>query len=838
MLLQNFGAVEQTIEQDKHLDFSVSDRDVSVNASVSVSHSRHSDHRGTVPVPVITEQELNHMASLERVAHTTLHLTQQLQSSSEQITAALSSTNTNTNTNTNTTSDPKEMNVNTNTPLLGDTERAQFTMKLAPRIRALEKNSTHVIGTHLERVLRRRMHLYQTKHNDRHGTFSDHDNDNDNDEMISSSSSSSSSNSNSNELLILGHLFRSFTLLNKASDAESTFARVAIMPLVRNKVSIGKLDEGGSRGECTGLKALLEDVKVEIYSAWGDVLRSMEGNFDMYVIGDEHETPVAPPPQVDLITAGVWVPILTALLTDPAIRMAIFSPGIASIFQQNYSVLDHFVSNLAVNLLDPPSAKTNTSTATEVPSDSSNSITASPSKQLSRNDDIDEDQMALTALYYRPQIDSRILQSAQSRIYSHPMTSEYSKKWNLPIYYQLRFGQICSRIEEAIHKIQYSNEGWHRQDNVMTFSNESESGNGNEVEGYGYGFELAFFRELVDALSWLWREDVFLKPLTHRFLRGTMQILGRIISFIKDGLEGGVKFGLMEQGQDNEGQSLEGQGENERNVSAGASRTNANVNANVNANTNASPYEYTWNDRIEDVAAVSWELTVLEKYIVQHHVPTIVETICSTQSQSPRQQEQEDHSSSDETVTLVKEIMSEASKEITPVVHKIWDEIIVNIMISQCSAPLLAVKGIAATYRMTNRPPPTQPSPFVNAILRPLHDFDTSVSSRTPPYLGISWKKRIVDDVSERYNTAVSELIETVQRTEEALKNRKARRALAGGMSDGEKVRLQLYLDQKAFVLAVEGVGLDPQTVEGVGKLIDLTKDSAHHHSSQAAASI
>jgi hypothetical protein len=61
---------------------------------------------------------------------------------------------------------------------------------------------------------------------------------------------------------------------------------------------------------------------------------------------------------------------------------------------------------------------------------------------------------------------------------------------------------------------------------------------------------------------------------------------------------------------------------------------------------------------------------------------------------------------------------------------------------------------------------------------------------------------------------------------------------LAGGTSDGEKVRLQLYLDQKAFILAVEGVGLDPQTVEGVGKLIDLTKDSAHHHSSQAAASI
>ena len=40
LLLQNFGAVEQTIEQDKHLDFSVSDRDVSVSASASVSMLR------------------------------------------------------------------------------------------------------------------------------------------------------------------------------------------------------------------------------------------------------------------------------------------------------------------------------------------------------------------------------------------------------------------------------------------------------------------------------------------------------------------------------------------------------------------------------------------------------------------------------------------------------------------------------------------------------------------------------------------------------------------------------------------------------------------------------
>jgi hypothetical protein len=66
--------------------------------------------------------------------------------------------------------------------------------------------------------------------------------------------------------------------------------------------------------------------------------------------------------------------------------------------------------------------------------------------------------------------------------------------------------------------------------------------------------------------------------------------------------------------------------------------------------------------------------------------------------------------------------------------------------------------------------------------------------------------------------------METVQKTEEALKNRKTRRALAGGMSDGEKVRLQLFLDQRAYTQSVEAIGIDPDAVEGVQILISLTE--------------
>ena len=704
--------------------------------------------------------ELDYMASLERVAHATLHLMQQLQSSSDQVTAALTTPQRKDH-------DGKGNNMpSMNTPLPQDTEMAQFMMKLAPRIRALEKNAYTVIGKHLERVLKRRMQVVndgngfggaakKEKENNHHGQ-------------------------NQNELLLLGHLFRSFALLGRGSDAESIFARVAVMPIVRNKVSIGKLDEGGSRGECAGLFGLLQEIVQGVHESWGDLLRSVESIFDMD--GLEQQSEDDSPVQIDLVTAGVWVPIVTALMADPAIKTAIFSPGIASIFQANYCALDTFLAELAMALLKPSTGNVN--------GDASNNASLFGS---------DNDRLALAQLYYQPEIDARIIISVQSRIYCHPTTVDYSKKWNLPIYYQLRFGEVCARLEKAINGVQ--TEGWHAQ----VFTGPDSLAKSLKEK---YGFELPVFMELFDALTWFWQPDVFLRPLTHRFLRGTIQLLGRVIAFVKDGLKGEIKFGLVTTADDT--------------PSPQGSTTMTMEGTSLVPKPPMVDNSYTWCDRIEDVAAVSWELTVLESYITQDHVPRIVEVVSPPTTGTGTTEEATRTRS--ETTTLVSEVMTEAAQEISPVVIGIWNEIIVTIMTAKCSSPLSSVKGVAATYRMTNRPPPTQASPFVNTILRPLKEFDASFSNRIPAHLGILWKKRIVDTISESYSTAVSELIETVQKTEEALKNRKTRRAVAGGLSDGEKVRLQLYLDQKAFALSVEGVGIEPSSVEGIRSLISLTQ--------------
>mmetsp|Transcript_7891 Transcript_7891/g.13064 ORF Transcript_7891/g.13064 Transcript_7891/m.13064 type:complete len:541 (-) Transcript_7891:8-1630(-) len=538
--------------------------------------------------------------------------------------------------------------------------------------------------------------------------------------------------------------------MGKGPEAEDVFARVAIMPLIRSKLSMGRLDQGGSRGECAGLPSLLTEILETIATNFGSVLRWSES------MG-----------QVDLVTAGVWVPIATAMMADAGVKMAIFSPGIASIVQSNYKAFDTFLSELARRLL-----------------------TANTSVEMTTNES------SLAQLYYSPVVTEDAIREAQQRLYSHPKTAEFSKKWNLPIYYQLRFGDCCARLNTAVDTTQ--TEGWIA--NVYGGTLDFESLRSQ------YGFDLPLFVEVFDILHSFWRPDVFLRPLTHRFLRGAVQIIGRFAAFVNDGLEGKIMFG-----------------EEKKPIVAIDERTGDINGDTILAGRLEQPKAYSrdpykWGEILEDVAAVAWELTVLKSKITHE----IVETAKSaaTNVDMITEQEKEDIGG------LVGQVLTDAAQKIDPLVQKSWNEVIVNILVAKCCGPLGAVKGVAATYRMTNRPAPTRASPFVSTILRPLQQFNDEFRRKIPPHIGIMWKIAVVNTVSDRYSVAVQELIATVQRTEVALQSRRARRTVAGSMSDGEKVKLQLYLDYEEFSKGVQQVGVDPTTVEGVAKLRTLTQDA------------
>lgn len=728
--------------------------------------------------PILTKccyAEFDHVCSLERAAYTTLHLLQELQRSSADVSAMTTpkkptkqetdATNTSTSTvtksndNNNISSSLSIFNSTDNTSLNAVImEKSRFLMKLAPRIRRLESETAKCLVSTLEDLLVRVRRLME--HNTtNHGHFDGDDNNGD------YNSKQQKKSQHDDLLLMIGHCLRGLALLGKGADAESAFARVAIMPIIRSKLSMGKLDEGGSRGECAGLFFLLDGIANTVSTMYGPILRSSESMFT-------NETETSSPSKVmdvDLVTCGVWVPVATALMADPGIKNAIFSPGIANVLQANYSALDTFLSELASSLL-------------QLPQDSSedNDVNQEEEKTSIESGDFSQ-------FYYRANTTADAIEHAQMRLYAHPTTAEFFKRWNLPIYYQLRFAEFCKRLDKAVEGV--CKDGWTAD--VFT----GEALEGKKISD-AFGFELPFFFELYDILLSMWKPDIYLRPLTHRFLRGAMQLVGRVLAFVKEGADGNIQFGGVDRTEDTD--------ESETIVATPA---------------------YFWNERVEDVAVVAWELTILETCLTHDYLDAVAETVCPNDKES-RQSTHNSSSELEEIKSLASEVLMESSQEFSPLVSHAWNNLIVDRLTKQCCTPLTAVKGVAATYRMTNRPPPTQASPFVASILRPLKEFDKSFSTRTPPQIGDTWKQQIVGAVSSNYSLAVEDLIATVKRTEEALKSRKTRKMMAGGMSDGEKVKLQLLLDYRDFKKDVEELGLEAESIEGIAKLNTLTSEA------------
>lgn len=561
-------------------------------------------------------------------------------------------------------------------------------------------------------------------------------------------------------------------------------------PLIRSRVAMGRLDEGGARGECAGLFSLLDDIAVTIRGTFGQVLRLSEATFgaSAEVDGSGGGGVV----EIDLVTAGVWVPLATSLMADPAIKMALFSPGIAAVLQANYTALNVFLAHLAEKVLAQSDG--------EVLSGGGATEAASVGP---------EGAFDFSRLYFSPEISPGAIRAVQARLYRHSITLDFTKRWNLPIYYQLRFGECCTRLNKAMATVQKA--GWESDVYTGKASFAAELRN-------THGFELPLFFELYDALVWLWKPDVILRPLSHRFLRGAIQLVGRFIAFVRDGLEGKIRFGEIPPPRVKKPPAhLSHNGESPADVS--------------DIEEDPSPdNSYCWGERLDDIATVAWELTVLETSLSHDYAKTIASAIAPEGGSDP--------SNGTNTAAEVKELQDiisdallEASQDVAPVIRQCWGDVIVSIFTAKCSGPLSAVRGVAATYRMTNRPAPTQPSPFVATILRPLKEFDRSYASRTPPQVGTSWKISVVSAVAETYSAAVEELVATVERTENALRSRQQRRTMSsGGISDGDKVKLQLFLDHQEFARGAQELGVDVGRIPGLAKLKSLTEGAVSLH--------
>ncbi|KAJ1685311.1 hypothetical protein LUZ63_016701 [Rhynchospora breviuscula] len=172
---------------------------------------------------------------------------------------------------------------------------------------------------------------------------------------------------------------------------------------------------------------------------------------------------------------------------------------------------------------------------------------------------------------------------------------------------------------------------------------------------------------------------------------------------------------------------------------------------------------------------------------------------------------------SDEVVQLVRESIAQASQLLQQLLPVILD-IMIESIVEKSVEDLSQLKGIRATYRVTNKLP-VRHSPYVSAILRPLKVF---LEGEQLAYLTKEATHNLLSGSAEKitnhYYERASDLVHATRKTESSLQRlRQGAQRRVGASSDAsdnnisetEKICMQLFLDIQEYGRNLAGIGIN-----------------------------
>ncbi|KAF5730942.1 conserved oligomeric Golgi complex subunit 2 isoform X2 [Tripterygium wilfordii] len=287
--------------------------------------------------------------------------------------------------------------------------------------------------------------------------------------------------------------------------------------------------------------------------------------------------------------------------------------------------------------------------------------------------------------------------------------------------------------------------------------------NSNSGDGKIQNLTLKQSTALLESLRSCWREDVLVLSCSDKFLRLSLQLISRYSNWLSSGL---------------------------------AARKTGNAGSNPGGEwaTSAVPEEFIY--IIHDINCLTAE--VCGDYL--GHVLQLL-SACSV-----------------DVLDLVKQSILQGGKALHALVPPAV-KIIIEVLVEKSAEDLRQLKGITATYRMTNKPLPVRHSPYVSGILRPVKAFLDG--ERATTYLTKETRNEILlgaaTDITDRYYELAADLVNVARKTESSLQRiRQGAQRRAGAssdvsdhnVSDTDKICMQLFLDIQEYGrnLAVIGV--------------------------------
>ncbi|KAH9051485.1 COG complex component [Lactarius vividus] len=369
---------------------------------------------------------------------------------------------------------------------------------------------------------------------------------------------------------------------------------------------------------------------------------------------------------------------------------------------------------------------------------------------------------------------------------THPTFLSFERRWQLPVYFQLRWKDIVTRLEDAL--------------SVSKLEPES-----NLKKAEITPFVMSSTAAVWSAMTTCWDRNVFVPQLAHRFWKLMLQILSRYRTWIENSLPAYL-LGLPKHLPSAK-------------TTKGISRAST---PSTPGQAEGNPSEST---SIDDALLRQCAAVIADAKLLQSQTwvlwrdevsPMLVPVFFGEESLT-------------ELVDALRSILQGLSAFISPLSSQI-----ISILTRRASDALQPVRSMPLQFRaMSNKRPPSEPSFFVVGVLRPVRAF-FGMESGTGP--GAPLKEELMQSFAEEVFEAVVQkyiiYVTTMRKKEESLrklkKGKKTPFSLFGGGPkeedgrDEERIRQQMALDVEAFGKDAETLGVDVQGSASFKSLLEI----------------
>ncbi|KAK4568991.1 hypothetical protein RGQ29_004410 [Quercus rubra] len=273
---------------------------------------------------------------------------------------------------------------------------------------------------------------------------------------------------------------------------------------------------------------------------------------------------------------------------------------------------------------------------------------------------------------------------------------------------------------------------------------------------------------LLESLRSCWREDVLVLSHADRFLKLSLQLLSRYSNWLSSGL---------------------------------AARKKGNA-------VSSSGCEWAVSAVPEDFIYIIHDVNCLVLEVCGDYLGQVLQILSSCSAA---------------VLDLVKQSILHGGKSLEDFVPLVIN-IIIEALVEKSVEDLRQLKGITATYRMTNKPLPVRHSPYVSAVLRPLKVL--LEGERATIYLTRETRNELLlgaaTEITGRYYELAADLVSVARKTESSLQRiRQGAQRRAGAssdvsdnnVSDTGKICMQLFLDIQEYGRNLAALGVEAATI-------------------------